>query len=58
MTQAGEMVRIHDLDSQNGLWAGGRRVDSLEIGPGQEFTIGRTVVRRCDSAEDEHGRCQ
>jgi len=58
VTQAGEMVRIHDLDSQNGLWAGGRRVDSLEIGPGQEFTIGRTVVRRCDSAEDEHGRCQ
>ncbi len=55
VTKAGEMVRIQDLDSRNGLWAGGRRVDSLEIGPGQEFTIGRTVVRRCDSAEDEHG---
>jgi two-component system response regulator AtoC len=38
-------VRVEDLGSTNGTWLAGRRVDTVEIGPGDEVQIGRVTAR-------------
>jgi DNA-binding NtrC family response regulator len=38
-------VRVEDLGSTNGTWLAGRRVTTVEIGPGDEVQLGRVVAR-------------
>ena len=38
-------VRVEDLGSTNGTWLAGRRVQTAEIGPGDEVQMGRVTAR-------------
>jgi DNA-binding NtrC family response regulator len=37
-------VRVRDLDSKNGTWIGGARVESALVSEGVEITVGNTVI--------------
>ncbi len=46
--------RVVDLDSTNGLFVGGRRVDSRELGEGDLVQVGETILRyACHDTLDE-----
>lgn len=40
----GKQVRLIDLQSKNGLIAGGRRIDQVVLGPGDAVQIGRAMM--------------
>jgi serine/threonine protein kinase len=48
-TELGKYV-ITDLDSQNGIWTGGRRKPTVALGPGVEVTIGGYTLKLMEPA--------
>ena len=50
---AGEVFRIVDLDSVNGVWVGERRVSDERLKSGETFRIGACWLECQPAAEDE-----
>jgi DNA segregation ATPase FtsK/SpoIIIE, S-DNA-T family len=42
--QIGDVLLVRNLDSKNGIFIHGHRVDESHVLPGDHFTIGQTVV--------------
>src|SRR5262245_32451251 len=50
-TLEGKLV-IEDLDSTNGTWVGGKRVDRCELAPGDRIQLGPNLILRYAITDD------
>lgn len=49
-------VRVIDLNSQGGIWAGNEQVASVHLKPGDQVRIGHQIVLECLAAPDQRAR--